>query len=207
MTPAAPAAGEGNDDGVNGTRAVFLDRDGTVIRDVGYLGRPEQVELLPGAAGGLARLAEAGFLLIVVTNQSGVGRGMFGEQAVRETNAEVRRQLSAAGVELHGVYYCPYHPEAVLAEYRRQSDLRKPQPGMLLKAAAEMNIDLARSWMVGDSPCDVSAGRRAGCRTILIAAPKPPGVPAELPDAEPDFEARDLAAAAQLICREDRPVG
>ena len=191
---------------MNGRRAVFLDRDGTVIRDVAYLGRPEQVELLPGAAGALARLAEAGFLLVIVTNQSGVGRGMFPEQAVRDTNAEMFRHLSAAGVELDGVYYCPYHPEAALAEYRRQSDLRKPEPGMLLRAAAELNIDLARSWMVGDSPRDVSAGRRAGCRTIRIAAANPPGAPGEpeLPDAEPDLEARDLAAAAQLICRADR---
>ena len=150
--------------------AVFLDRDGTIIEDRGYISDPDQVSLIPGAAEGIRRFSLAGHLVVVVSNQSGIARGLFDESALAAVHERVEALLEAAGARLDGAYYCPYlaGPEATVEAYRRTSDLRKPAPGMLLQAAREMNIDLSHSWMIGDSPCDVQAGEAAGCRAILI---------------------------------------
>lgn len=150
--------------------AVFLDRDGTIIEDYGYIGDPDDVRLIAGAADAVRRLRTAGYLLVVVSNQSGVARGLFDEQALSRVHARLERVLEAYGAGLDGAYYCPYldGPEAAVDGYRRDSELRKPQPGMLLQAARELDIDLERSWMIGDSPSDMEAGKRAGCRTIFI---------------------------------------
>ncbi len=151
--------------------AVFLDRDGTIIEDPGYLSDPDQVRLLPGAAGAIRRLTELGHLIIIVSNQSGVARGLFDEVTVSKVHARLEAMLRDEGASLGGAYYCPYldGPEAKVEAYRVSSELRKPSPGMLLQAAQEHGIDLARSWMIGDSDVDVEAGRRAGCATIRIA--------------------------------------
>lgn len=153
-------------------RAVFLDRDGTIIEDCGYVREPAQVRLLPGAADAIRRLAKAGHRIVIVSNQSGVARGLFDESTMRAVHQRVKDLLDAEGVPLDGAYYCPYlsGSEAIVESYRRDSDLRKPRPGMLLQAARELDIDLARSWMIGDSPCDVNAGRSAGCQTVLLGA-------------------------------------
>jgi len=178
------------------SKAVFLDRDGTVIRDPGYLADPAGVELMPGAADALRALAEGGYRLVVVTNQSGVARGLLTEETLQAVHDELRRRLAAAGVRLDGVYYCPYHPEAPIERYAVDSDLRKPRPGMLLQAARELDLDLPVSWMIGDSGRDVEAGQRAGCRTVRLPAggPDSPGG-----DVQADYTAPDLPAAARLI--------
>jgi len=152
--------------------AIFLDRDGTLIADVGYVRHPDDVRLLPGAADALKRFRDLGFRLVVVSNQSGVARGLFTDQQLQEIHQRLEQVLASDGVRLDAAYYCPYlpGPEAVVESYRRDSELRKPRPGMLLKAAQEHGLDLAGSWMIGDSPRDVEAGRRAGCRTILLSA-------------------------------------
>lgn len=182
-TPVPPPAGL--------SKAVFLDRDKTLIFDPGYLADPAGVRLLPNAARGLGRLAEAGYKLIVVTNQSGIARGLLTEDALAAVHAELHRQLAAEGVRLDAIYFCPFHPEATIDRYRLDSDDRKPGPGMLLRAAGELRLDLPRSWMIGDSDRDILAGRRAGCRTILInQALDPDGA---------DFAAADLGHAADII--------
>ncbi|MGD2108418.1 MAG: HAD family hydrolase [Phycisphaerae bacterium] len=151
--------------------AVFLDRDGTIIEDSGYVKDPNEVRLIPGAADAVRRFSEAGHLVVIVSNQSGVARGLFTEEDLSRVHDRFVALLEAEGAKLDGAYYCPYldGAEAEVEAYRRKSGLRKPQPGMLLQAADEMDIDLARSWMIGDAPRDVEAGARAKCRTILIA--------------------------------------
>ena len=182
-------------------KAVFLDRDGTLLDDPGYLADPAGVKLLPGVDLALKSLQQAGFKLIVVTNQSGVARGMFTEETLGAIHTEMRRQLSQKGVELDGVYYCPFHPDGTVDEYARESDERKPHPGMLLKAAEEIHIDLGASWMVGDKPDDVSAGDRAGCRTIRIRPSEAAAMhdDVEQDDAQPDFTVRNLVEAVRRI--------
>ena len=150
--------------------AVFLDRDGTLIESVPYLATPEQVRLLPGAAEAVRRFSDAGFLVVLASNQSGVARGFFDEAALSRVHKRLVEVLSAEGASLDGAYYCPYldGPEACVEIYRLDSELRKPRPGMLFQAAKELDIDLEASWMLGDSPCDAEAGQRAGCRTIHV---------------------------------------
>lgn len=150
--------------------AVFLDRDGTMIDDPGYLADPDQVRLLPGVAEAICRIQRMGYLVIVVSNQSGVARGLFDEATLGLVHHRLEALLEAKGAALDDAFYCPYldGPEAKVEAYRSNSDLRKPKPGMLLKAARKHKIDLAKSWMVGDAARDVEAGRRAGCRTILL---------------------------------------
>ncbi|MEE9293804.1 MAG: HAD family hydrolase [Phycisphaerae bacterium] len=150
--------------------AVFLDRDDTLVVDLGFIDHPDKVMLVPGAVEAVRRLKSAGYSVVVATNQSGVARGYFDEERLQAIHARVQELLSAGGVRLDGIYYCPYldGPEATVPRYRKASNLRKPAPGMLLKAARELDIDLSRSWMIGDEARDVEAGAAAGCRTILI---------------------------------------
>ncbi len=183
-------------------RAVFLDRDNTIIDDPGYLSDPAGVKLLPGVELAIKSFAQAGFKVVVVTNQSGIARGMLTEQMLDEIHDEMRRRLTAKGARIDGIYYCPYHPEGTVESYAKDSEMRKPRPGMLLKAAKEMNIDLAASWMIGDSPRDIEAGKRAGCKTIRIRLPKNKtnGQPDEPDNA--DFYVRNLVDAARVVMRE-----
>ncbi len=186
-------------------KAVFLDRDNTLINDPGYLADPAGVRLLPGVELALKSLAGAGYKLVLVTNQSGVARGLLTESKLKEIHAELARQLGLHDASLDGIYYCPYHPEGTVEPYISESDERKPRPGMILRAVKEMGLDLAASWMVGDSPRDIEAGQRAGCRTIRVRSH------AELPhhdapppdeDVQADFTVRNLVDAARVIVRE-----
>jgi D,D-heptose 1,7-bisphosphate phosphatase len=185
-------------------RAVFLDRDNTVIEDPGYLSDPGAVKLLPGVELALKSLAQEGYKLVVVTNQSGIARGLFTEEALENVHAEVRRQLADRAVHLDAIYYCPFHPEGTIERYTRESDLRKPRPGMILQGARELGIDLFESWMVGDDARDVEAGQRAGCRTIRI---RPRGEHRPTPGeedsetAQADYTVRNLVEAARTVLR------
>ena len=143
--------------------AVFLDKDGTLVRDVPYNVDPARIVLNEGAADGVRKLHAAGFSLVIVSNQSGVARGYFEEADLEVVWARLRDLL---GVPFH-VYYCPHYPEG-FAPYGVECTCRKPEPGMLLEAAREHNLDLPRSWMIGDILNDVEAGRRLGCRTVLL---------------------------------------
>jgi D-glycero-D-manno-heptose 1,7-bisphosphate phosphatase len=143
-------------------RAAFVDRDGVINVEVGFLHRIEEFEFLPGAIAGLKRLQAAGYLLVVVTNQSGIARGLYGEEDYQRVTAHMRQRLAGAGVLLTAVEHCPHLPDAALACYRVECDCRKPLPGMLLRAAAALDIDLAASVLVGDRSSDIEAGRSAG---------------------------------------------
>ena len=149
-------------------RAVFLDKDGTLVEDVPYNADPARVRLAPGAGAALRALSDAGFALVVVSNQSGVARGYFDCTAVDRVGAHLQQLLAPAGVRLDGYYYCPHHPEGHVAPFARRCPCRKPAPGLLYGAAQELGIALERSWMVGDILDDVEAGRAAGCRTVLV---------------------------------------
>lgn len=149
-------------------RAVFMDRDGTICHEVGYVNHVERVQLLPGSGEAIRRINQAGFQAIVFTNQAGVARGYFDEALVHEVHDAVRRLLGDEGARLDGIYYCPHHPEVGPPQYRRACSCRKPGSGMLLSARDEMGIDLEESYVVGDSIRDVEAGAHAGCKTVLV---------------------------------------
>jgi len=148
-----------------GLPAVFLDKDGTLVDDVPYNVDPALVQLLPGVREGLAALRAAGYRLVLISNQSGVARGRFAEADLPALWAHLE---SVTGQRFDGIYYCPHHPAGSELPYARDCDCRKPAPGLLLRAAHELSLDLARSWFVGDILNDVEAGRRAGCRTVLL---------------------------------------
>jgi len=138
-------------------RAVFIDRDGTINRDVPYCSRPEDFELLPGAAEAIKLLNEHGFKVVVVTNQSGIARGYFTEETLARIHDKMRRELAKHGARVDAIYYCPHHPED-------NCECRKPKPKMVLQAAKDLDIDLSQSYVIGDDDKDIDLARRAGCR-------------------------------------------
>jgi len=163
-------------------RAVFLDRDGTVVADRDYLDNAEGIALLPGAGEALATLSESGFLLVLVTNQSGVGRGYFPIEVVKAQHERLGELLQPFGVRFADIQVCPHEPA-------ERCSCRKPAPGMLLAAAEKLGLDLTASFMVGDKDVDVEAGKRAGCTSIILACC----------DGGADHAAVDLADAARWI--------
>jgi len=184
-------------------KAIFLDRDNTLIEDPGYINSPEQVKLLDGVAGALIELKALGYKLVVVTNQSAVARGIITEKVLGAIHNRLKQLLAEKKAYLDRIYYCPYHPDGVVAKYRKESDFRKPNPGMLLKAAEEMDIDLGQSWCVGNSISDMEAGLRAGCKTILIDLPShqqqlEPGQP------RPDYKAVNIKEVVNIIKKHHR---
>ena len=179
-------------------KAIFLDRDNTIIDDPGYINHPNQVQLLPGAGSALSDMRNMGYKLIIITNQSGVARGIVTEETLSEIHRRLIELLRSEGVSIDGIYYCPFHPDGVIEKYRKESRLRKPSPGMLQLAAEDLDIDLRYSWMIGDSYRDVEAGKLAGCRTILINSPANPTVK-EYSDPEADSIAVNIKEAANII--------
>jgi D-glycero-D-manno-heptose 1,7-bisphosphate phosphatase len=179
-------------------KAIFLDKDGTLIEDIPYNCDASRIRLLPGAREGLRRLQATGYALIVVSNQPGVAHGFFSTEALDQVETTLRALLADVGVRLDGFYYCPHHPDGRLAGYATVCDCRKPSPGLLVQAASDYGVDLQISWMVGDILHDVEAGRRAGCRTILIdnghETEWDPGV-----YRSPHAMAADIASAADVI--------
>ncbi len=179
-------------------KAIFLDRDDTLIEDPGYINHPDQVKLLDGVAEALIELKALEYKLIVVTNQSAVARGIVTEKVLGEIHNRLKQLLTEKGVFIDRIYYCPYHPDGAVAKYRKESNCRKPNPGMLLTAADEMDIDLGRSWCIGNSSSDIEAGLRAGCKTILIDLPShqkqlSPGQP------RPDYRAVNIKEAVNIV--------
>ncbi len=208
-------------------RAVFLDRDDTLIQNAGDLGDPDGVRLAGGAPAAIARLRENGFAVVVVTNQAGVARGAFSLSSVALVHERITQQLAVAldlplpqqpptigpadalpapapdAPLIEAFFHCPFHPEATVAEFRRSHPWRKPAPGMLLAAAQSLNLDLTRSWMVGDAERDVEAGAAAGCRTVRL------GSDIDRARSLADFVERDLPRAVERIVAallaDDRP--
>ncbi|MCF7957613.1 MAG: HAD-IIIA family hydrolase [Phycisphaerae bacterium] len=178
-------------------RAVFLDRDGTLIEHFDYLTEVNQVALMAKAAGALKYLKGHGFVLVMISNQSGVARGLLSEEKLRVINDHLHTLLIKQGAYLDGMYYCPYHPDGKVAKYRTESELRKPRPGMLLQASEDLEIDLSQSWMIGDDDRDIMAGRAAGCRTIMLKAQGSPLV--RKGEVVADHKAKDLQEAANIV--------
>jgi histidinol-phosphate phosphatase family protein len=179
--------------------AVFIDKDGTLVPDIAYNVDPERICLTPGAGPALRRLQAQGFGLVVITNQPGIGEGRFPAAALTRVRARIEALLARHGVTLDGFYFCPHAPRAGAAPCA----CRKPAPGLIQRAAAELDIDLASSWMVGDILHDVEAGRRAGCRTALIDC----GNETEWELTQwrlPDLVAASLETAARLIVEVER---
>ena len=187
-----------------GRPAVFLDRDGTIIEHVHFLSDPAGVRLLPGAAATIRRLREAGFACVVVTNQSGVGRGIIPEDRLHAIHDEMGRQLAVDGASVDGLEYCTVVPTLDDPAAVEHVD-RKPGPGMLYRAAEALGLDLDASWMVGDLPSDVLTGINARCRGSILVLSGKSEAPASLGDDLPYHVAADLPGAADLILGDGRP--
>ncbi|MEE9614154.1 MAG: D-glycero-beta-D-manno-heptose 1,7-bisphosphate 7-phosphatase [Thermodesulfobacteriota bacterium] len=185
-------SGGGGGDGGGG--AVFLDRDGTINEDSGYISDPDDLKLLPGAAGAIKRLNDAGVPVIVITNQSGVGRGYYTEDDVRAVNRRMTELLGLEGAEVDGIYYCPHRPED-------DCGCRKPATGLLDAAARERGVELARSFMVGDKASDVGAAKAAGVKSVFVLTGHGRAERDRLEEKgpAPDFVAEDIGEAVGWI--------
>ena len=184
-------------------KAVLLDRDDTLIEDPGYINSPEQIKLINGVAESLIELRHMGYKLVIVSNQSAVARGIVTEEVLEKIHHRLKEILRLKGANVDAIYYCPYHPEGVIEKYRKKSENRKPNPGMLLKAAKEMDLDLKNSWMIGNSERDIEAGLRAGCKTIMIDTPSH-NRRFKTCDVEPDFQAVNMKEAVNIIKKATR---
>jgi len=176
--------------------AVFLDRDGTINEHIEYLHEIEKFQIIPGALDAMKKLKLAGYRLVIVTNQPGIGVGYFSKEDFFKVNRELLKAASKAGFNIDRIYYCP-HTRA------DECDCRKPKPGMLLRAVTDLNVDLSKSFMVGDMSSDVKAGADAGCKTVVLKTGQ--GGADGLYDVKPDYVANDLAEAAELILRNSKP--
>ena len=182
------------------TPAVFLDRDGTLIEERNYLDRLDLIAPFPGVAAALTRLRDAGFALVLVTNQAGVARGYFDESFVRAAHEHLAALFARDGIVLDGYYYCPHHPEGAVEAYRRTCRCRKPAPGMVEEAARDLDLDVARSFVIGDKWLDVELAKNAGARGILVRTGYGADMEAEPPHGLQPFAIVDtLAEAAEVI--------
>lgn len=179
-------------------RAIFLDKDGTLIQDIPYNVDPSKISLLDGVREGLRELTAKGFLLIVISNQAGVAHGHFTIESLEDVKTKIKHLLSPQEVTVHGFYFCPHHPDGAVNPYAILCECRKPMPGMLLEAAKDFDINLSESWMIGDILHDIEAGKAAGCHTILIDN----GNETEwvlTPERIPEFTAKNFREAVSYI--------
>jgi D-glycero-D-manno-heptose 1,7-bisphosphate phosphatase len=191
-------------------RAVFIDRDGTISEEVGYVNHASRLRVFPFAAEAVRALNEQGWLAVLVTNQSGVARGYFEEDLIGEVHKLLTAELARGGARLDAIYYCPHHPSAGGPPYRQDCDCRKPKPGLLLRAARDLGLDLARCWMVGDRYGDTELARNAGVRSALVLTGYGRGELEHQSAAwryRPDLVAENLLEAVQTILASDENDG
>ena len=187
-------------------RAVFLDRDGTLIEEVGYLDRLDRLRLFPWSIDAVRLLNRAGFAVVVVSNQAGVARGFLDEAFVEQVRRDIDARLAAAGARIDGWYHCPHHPDAALPAYRRDCECRKPRPGMIRQAARDLDLDPARSYVIGDRWLDVKLARAVGAGAILVRTGYGATEEREPPDGvAADLIADNLMAAVAWLLRGARP--
>lgn len=178
--------------------AVFLDKDGTLIPDIPYNIDPEKITLSEGADYALQKLHDKGYVFVIISNQSGIARGLFSEEELLAVHQKLTSLFRSLNLSLEGFYYCPHHPEGTIEEYKINCDCRKPMPGLLFRAAQNLKLDLSRSWFIGDILNDVEAGNRAGCSTIMLNN----GHETEWVEGEyrkPDFIVGSMKEAADVI--------
>jgi len=179
------------------TTAVFLDRDDTIIRDPGYLGDPDGIHILPGASEAVRVLNESGIPAIIITNQSGIARGFFTEETLEAIHKRLTALLSGQGARIDAIYYCPHHPDGVVEEYRLTCTCRKPQPGLLLRAAQDFGLDLMKCYLVGDKPIDMETIHKVGGRGILVGTENDMAI-----DAKADYRAAGIKDAVSWILKD-----
>ena len=184
-------------------KAIFFDKDGTLIPDIPYNIDPEKITLSEDAVEGIINLQSQGYKLFIISNQSGVARGYFTEDKLLAVTVKITELLAVYGIKLSGFYYCPHHPEGLTPGYNFTCNCRKPNPGMLLTASAEHKIDLQNSWMIGDILNDVEAGNRAGCRTVLLDNGNETEW-VEGPYRKPDLICKTINEAAKLLLNKDK---
>ena len=185
-------------------KAVFLDRDGVITQEPPYYAhRIEQLELIPKSAEAIKLLNESGFKVIVVSNQAGVARGYYQEKDIDTYNSAMEKKLEEENAYIDAIYYCPHYPEAIIKKYRVDCDCRKPKPGMLKQAEKDLNINLKRSFLIGDKISDIEAGYRAGCKTILVLTGQGNGELKKISemDIKPNYISKDLYMAIQIVNR------
>ncbi len=186
-------------------RAVFIDRDGTLSEEIGYVNHVSRFRLLPRSAEAIKKLNDAGVAAVIITNQAGVARGYFPEERILEVHKRMEELLAEGDAKLDGIYYCPHHPSAGEPPYRADCDCRKPKPGLLLRAAKELDIDIKNSYMIGDKFSDVELAHNAGCKGILTLTGYGRGeweYNREEAGMTPDFVAEDLLDAVEWILKE-----
>jgi D-glycero-D-manno-heptose 1,7-bisphosphate phosphatase len=185
-------------------RAVFFDRDGTLNEDIGYLGDPHRLRLFAETPAAVHAVREAGFLAVVISNQSGIARGLIAPAQVAAVNARLVELLKVHGTDIDGLYFCPHHPQGKVEAYRADCACRKPAPGLVLQAAEELGIDVPHSFMIGDKAADVMLGKNAGCRAVLVRTGYGNMALSELEaqGVRPDYVAVDVGDAVQWILME-----
>ncbi len=181
-------------------KAVFLDRDGTIIKHVDLMHSVNELRLLPGVARAINQMNKLGFLVIVTTNQPVVARGLIEPKEVDEIHGVLIRRLSGKGAKIDGIYYCPHHPDANLPKYRLRCRCRKPEPGMILKGLKDLKINPKKSFMIGDALIDVVSGKKAGLKTILVkTGPGHARLDVKYKNIKPDFTVKNLEQAVKII--------
>ncbi len=186
-------------------RAVFIDRDGTLSEEIGYVNHVSRFRLLPRSAEAIKKLNDAGVAAVIITNQAGVARGYFPEERILEVHKRMEELLAEGDAKLDGIYYCPHHPSAGEPPYRADCDCRKPKPGLLLRAAKELDLDIESSYMIGDKFSDVELAHNAGCKGILTLTGYGRGeweYNREEAGVTPDFVAEDLLEAVEWILKD-----
>jgi len=179
-------------------KAVFVDRDGTIVEDIGYMNSPEQIKFIPGSLEAIKKLNNAGYKVIVITNQAGVARGLVAEDMLQTIDKTLHKLILNSGAHLDGLYYCPHHPEYGVYPYKQVCECRKPHPGLLKRAQKHFDIDLSLSFMIGDKATDVEAGKRAGTKTIFLLTGKGKKEESKIKD-QPNHIAKNLLEAVKWI--------
>jgi len=179
-------------------KAVFLDRDGTIIEDVGYLNNPNDIKFIPGSIEAIKQLNKTGYKVIVITNQSGVARGLIAEDMLQTIDKTMQKHILSGGAHLDAIYYCPHHPEHGVYPYKQACECRKPHPGLIKRARRDLNIDLSQAFMIGDKVSDIEAGKRAGTKTIFVTTGRGPEEKPKLKE-KPDHIAENLNQAVDWL--------
>jgi D-glycero-D-manno-heptose 1,7-bisphosphate phosphatase len=179
-------------------KAVFLDRDGTIIEDVGYLNNPQHIKFIDGSIDAIKKLNESGYKVVVITNQAGIARGLITEDMLQTIDKTLHKWILSGGAHLDSIYYCPHHPEHGVHPYKQDCTCRKPHPGLIKKAEKDLDIDLSQSFMIGDKATDVEAGQRAGTKAIFVRSGPREKEEGKIKE-KPDHIAENLADAVNWL--------